>query len=39
MKDPISGGHQGFKYEDCYKEEFQIENIVVPVIEEAKKMG
>ncbi|MDY3201243.1 MAG: nitronate monooxygenase [Arcobacter sp.] len=39
VEGPLSGGHQGFKYEDCYKEEFQLENIVPPVIEEAKKWG
>ena len=32
-------GHQGFSYEDCLKEEFSLENIVPPVIEEAKKWG
>ena len=36
VEGPLSGGHQGFKYEDCFKEEFQLENIVPPVIEEAK---
>ncbi len=39
VEGPLSGGHQGFKYEDCFKEEFQLENIVEPVIEEAKKWG
>ena len=39
VEGPLSGGHQGFKYEDCYKEEFQLENIVTPVIEEAKNWG
>ncbi|CAM3803773.1 nitronate monooxygenase [Arcobacter cloacae] len=39
VEGPLSGGHQGFKYEDCYKEEFQLENIVPDVIEEAKKWG
>lgn len=39
VEGPLSGGHQGFKYEDCYKEEFQLENIVPPVIEEAKNWG
>ena len=36
VEGPLSGGHQGFKYDDCFKEEFQLENIVPPVIEEAK---
>jgi len=39
VEGPLSGGHQGFKYEDCFKEEFQLENIVGPVIEEAKNWG
>ena len=39
VEGPLSGGHQGFKYEDCFKEEFQLEAIVPPVIEEAKKWG
>lgn len=39
VEGPLGGGHQGFKYEDCYKEEFQLENIVPPVIEEAKNWG
>lgn len=37
VEGPLSGGHQGFKYDDCFKEEFQLENIIAPVIEEAKK--
>jgi nitronate monooxygenase len=39
VEGPLSGGHQGFKYEDCFKEESQLENIVPPVIEEAHKWG
>ncbi len=39
VEGPKSGGHQGFKYDDCFKEEFQLENIVPPVIEEAKNWG
>ncbi len=39
VEGPLSGGHQGFSYDDCLKEEFQLENIVPPVIEEAKKWG
>ncbi len=39
VEGPKSGGHQGFKYEDCFKDEFQLENIVPPVIEEAKSWG
>ena len=39
VEGPLSGGHQGFKYDDCFKEESQLENIVPPVIEEAKNWG
>ena len=39
VEGPKSGGHQGFKYEDCFKDEYQLENIVPPVIEEAKNWG
>jgi nitronate monooxygenase len=37
VEGPLSGGHQGFSYEQCFEEEFQLENIVPPIIEEAKK--
>lgn len=39
VEGPKSGGHQGFTYEQCFQEEYQLENIVGPVIEEAKKWG
>jgi nitronate monooxygenase len=39
VEGPLSGGHQGFTYEQCEQEEFQLENIVGPVIEEAKNWG
>jgi len=39
LEGPKSGGHQGFSYEDCKKEENQLENLVAPVVEEAKKWG
>jgi len=39
VEGPLSGGHQGFKYDDCFKEESKLENIVPPVIEEAKNWG
>jgi len=39
VEGPLSGGHQGFSYEQCFEEEFQLENIVGPVIEEAKNWG
>lgn len=39
VEGPLSGGHQGFSYDECFKEENQLENIVPPVIEEAKLWG
>jgi len=39
VEGPLSGGHQGFSYDDCFKEEFSLENIIPPVIEEAKNWG
>ena len=39
VEGPLSGGHQGFTYEQCYEDEFKLENIVPPVIEEAKNWG
>jgi nitronate monooxygenase len=39
VEGPLSGGHQGFGYDDCFKEEYQLENIIPPIIEEAKKWG
>jgi nitronate monooxygenase len=39
LEGPLSGGHQGFTYEQCFMEEFQLENLVKPVVEEAKLWG
>jgi len=39
VEGPKSGGHQGFTYEQCKLEEYQLENIVTPVVEEAAKWG
>lgn len=39
VEGPLSGGHQGFTYEQCFQEEYQLENIVPPVIKEAEKWG
>ena len=39
VEGPLSGGHQGFNYEQCFQEEFQLENIIGPVIQEAKNWG
>ena len=37
VEGPLSGGHQGFTYEQCFKEEYQLETILLPIIQEAKK--
>ncbi len=39
VEGPKSGGHQGFTYEQCFKEEYQLENLIKPVKEEIKKWG
>jgi nitronate monooxygenase len=39
VEGPLSGGHQGVPYEDCYKPEYQLENLVPDVLEEAAKWG
>lgn len=39
VEGPLSGGHQGFKYEDCFKPECQLEAILPPIVEEVKKWG
>jgi nitronate monooxygenase len=39
VEGPLSGGHQGFTYEQCFMPQFQLENIVPQVIEEARKWG
>lgn len=39
LEGPKSGGHQGFSYEECTKEENQLENLVKPVVEEAALWG
>ncbi len=39
LEGPLSGGHQGFKFEDCTKEEYQLENLIPNVVAEAKKWG
>ncbi len=39
VEGPLSGGHQGFTYEQCFEEQYQLENIVPPVIEEAAHWG
>ena len=39
LEGPKSGGHQGFKYEDCIKDEYQLENLIPSVVAEAEKWG
>ena len=39
VEGPLSGGHQGFKYEECFKEENKLEAILPPIVQEAKKWG
>lgn len=39
VEGPLSGGHQGFKYEDCFKEENQLESITPLLAQEAKEWG
>jgi len=39
VEGPLSGGHQGFKHDECFLEENQLENLIPPVVEEAKKWG
>lgn len=39
VEGPLSGGHQGFSYEDCFKPEFQLESILPQVVSEAQNWG
>jgi len=39
LEGPKSGGHQGFTYEQCSMPEYQLENLVKPVVEEAAAWG
>ena len=39
LEGPKSGGHQGFTYEQCSMDEYQLENLVKPVVEEAALWG
>lgn len=39
VEGPLSGGHQGFKYDECFLPENQLESILGPVVEEAKNWG
>ena len=37
VEGPLSGGHQGFSYEDCFKEENQLENLIPDVVKLANE--
>jgi nitronate monooxygenase len=39
LEGPKSGGHQGFTYEQCQMDEYQLENLVKPVVAEAAEWG
>ena len=39
VEGPLSGGHQGFTYDQCFEDQYQLENITPPIIEEAAKWG
>ncbi|QOP44038.1 nitronate monooxygenase [Sulfurimonas sediminis] len=39
LEGPKSGGHQGFTYEQCSMPQYQLENLVKPVVEEAAQWG
>lgn len=39
VEGPLSGGHQGFTYEQCMQEEYKLENLIAPIKEELKKWG
>jgi len=39
VEGPLSGGHQGFKYDECFEPKNQLEAILPPVVEEAKNWG
>jgi len=37
VEGPLSGGHQGFKYDECFKEENQLEHLIPDVRAEVDK--
>jgi nitronate monooxygenase len=39
VEGPLSGGHQGFTYEQCFLEEYKLENILPPIIKRAAEIG
>ncbi|MDR2034794.1 MAG: nitronate monooxygenase family protein [Helicobacteraceae bacterium] len=38
LEGPLSGGHQGFTYEQCLDPNYQLENLVKPVVQEAQRI-
>lgn len=39
LEGPLSGGHQGFTYEQCLDENYALENLIPQVKEELNKVG
>ena len=39
VEGPLSGGHQGFTYVQCSQAEYQLENLIAPILEEIKEWG
>ncbi|MDD3342933.1 MAG: nitronate monooxygenase family protein [Sulfurospirillaceae bacterium] len=39
VEGPLSGGHQGFTYEQCTLPEYQLESLIGPIKEEIKQWG
>ncbi len=39
VEGPLSGGHQGFTYEQCFDESYKLENLITPILEEIKNWG
>ena len=39
LEGPLSGGHQGFTYEQCMDPAYKLENLIKPVKEEIKEWG
>ncbi|MDR1450989.1 MAG: nitronate monooxygenase [Helicobacteraceae bacterium] len=39
LEGPLSGGHQGFTYEQCLDESYRLENLIKPVVLEAKSIS
>lgn len=39
LEGPLSGGHQGFTYEQCNNPEYELENLIEPVVKEASLWG